>query len=111
MEDHKLAAGAPGARSRRGTTLAWVMVGGALLTLGALVFIWQRYQFLSLGFEVSALRERRAALSEQIKPLEVEAEYLSRPERIEALARERLGLQPPAPGQVIVVEPAGREGR
>ena len=90
---------------RPGATLLAVVACGVLLTLGALFFVWQRYQFVRLGFEVGALRERQAELQERIEPLAVEAEYLSRPERIEALARGRLGMAPPAPAQVIVLHP------
>ena len=92
-----------GARARGGTLL--LIVGcAALLTIGALFFVWQRYQFVRLGFEVGALRHRQAALQERIEPLEVEAQYLARPERIEAIARERLGMRPPHPEQVIEIE-------
>jgi cell division protein FtsL len=99
-----------GARPR-GTTLLVVIGCGALLTLGALFFVWQRYQFIRLGFEVGALRQRQAELQERIEPLEVEAEYLARPERIEAIARERLGMRPPSPSQVIVIEPPREPAR
>ncbi len=81
-----------------------VVLCGAFLTLGALFFVWQRFQFVRLGFEVSELRQRSAQLREAIEPLTVEAEYLARPERIESLARQRLGLRPPRPSQIIVVE-------
>lgn len=91
----------------RGAALLAVLAGAALVTLGALFLVWQRYEFVRLGFQVGALRQRQAELEQRIRPLEVEAEYLSRPERIEAIARERLGLRPPAPGQVIVIERAG----
>jgi len=88
----------------RGSTLLVVLGCAALLTVGALFFVWQRYQFVRLGFEVGALRQRQAQLEERIRPLEVEVEYLSRPERIEAIARDRLGMRPPAPGQMVIVE-------
>jgi cell division protein FtsL len=95
----------------RGATLMAVLACAALVTLGAMFFVWQRYQFVSLGFAVGELRQRQAALEERIRPLQVEAEYLSRPERIEAIARERLGMRPPAPGQVVVIEPGAEPKR
>ena len=100
MNDHKPS------RSRilRPPTLLLVLVCGAFLTLGALFFVWQRFQFVRLGFEVSELRQREARLREELEPLEVEAQYLARPERIEILARERLGMRPPLPSQIIVLE-------
>ena len=71
-----------------------------ILTLGALFFVWQRYQFLRLGFTVAELRQRKAVLQDLIEPLEIEVEYLSRPERIESLATKQLGLRVPQPSQV-----------
>ncbi len=85
-------------------TLLLVVVCVAILTLGGLFFVWQRFQFVRLGFEVSELRQREDRLREEIAPLEVEAQYLARPERIEILAHERLGMRRPLPSQIIVLE-------
>jgi len=95
----------------RGATLALVVACASLITIGGLAFIWQRYEFVRLGFEVASLRQRQTQLLERIGPLEIEVEYLSRPERIETIARERLGMQPPKPGSVIVLQRASGEGR
>ena len=46
----------------------------------------------------------QARLEEVIEPLEVEVRYLSRLERIDELARTQLGMAPPLPSQVIVLE-------
>ena len=75
-----------------------------VLTVGAVFFLWQRYQFVRLGYEVNRLRAEKARLEESIEPLQVEVEYLSRLERIDELARTRLGMHPPVPAQVIVLE-------
>lgn len=92
---------------RAGASLMVVVVCALVLTFGALFYIWQRYQFIALGFEVERLRAERTRLEEEIDPLQMESDYLSRPERIEILARERLGMRPPRPGQVIVLENHG----
>jgi cell division protein FtsL len=94
----------PAARSRNGARTVLVVLCALVLSAGALFYLWQRYEFVRLGFAVHDLRARKAALLEQIEPLRVEAHYLSRLERIEALAREKLNLRPPVPSQVIVVE-------
>ena len=87
---------------RPASRLVLVVLCAGLLTLGAVVFVWQRYQFVRLGFEVSALRQRRAALEEVIEPLQVEVDYLSRLERLERLARTRLGMRPPRTSQIRI---------
>jgi cell division protein FtsL len=88
----------------RGAALGLVVACAFLLTLGGLVFVWQRYEFVRLGFEVGELRRRQSQLQERIGPLEIEVEYLSRPERIETIARGRLGMRPPLPGDVILLD-------
>lgn len=93
-----------GMRHSRASTAVLVVACAVVLTLGAVFFVWQRYQFIRLGFTVHKLREERAAVVEKIEPLRVEVEYLSRLERIDALARQQLGMRPPTPSQVILIE-------
>ncbi len=103
MEDLKLV-GRLRARLRSASYVGVLVLCAAVLTFGAVLYVWQRYQYIRLGFEVNRLREAKARLEERIEPLEVEAAYLSRPGRIDALARHRLGMRPPRPDQVIVME-------
>lgn len=91
-------------RARSAGSLLLVVLCASVLTFGALFYLWQRFQFVSLGFEVSELRQRKARLEEQLAPLKVEVEYLSRLERIDALARNRLGMRPPRPSQIKIIE-------
>ena len=41
---------------RAGASLMVVVLCALVLTFGALFYLWQRYQFISLGFEVERLR-------------------------------------------------------
>lgn len=84
-------------------TVGVLVVCALVLTFGAVFYVWQRYQYIKLGFEVNNLRREKARMEEIIDPLEVEAAYLSSPARLEALARE-LGLKEPKPAQVVVVD-------
>lgn len=95
------------ARARPGARTVLVVLCALVLSAGALFYLWQRYEFVRLGFAVHELWLRKAALLDRIEPLRVEMQYLSRPERIEALARDTLHMRPPAPSQVIVVEGHG----
>jgi cell division protein FtsL len=95
------------ARMRRSSTAVLIVACAVVLSVGAVFFVWQRYQFIRLGFIVHALREQQAAIADRIEPLRVEVEYLSRLERIDALARQQLGMRPPTPSQVIVIEGYG----
>ena len=96
----------PGRHPRRppGTRmLVQVLLCALLVTLGAVFYVWQRYQFVRLGFEVSRLRDEKVRLEERLEPLQVEGEYLARPSRLDALARQRLNLHTPHPEQVYVL--------
>ena len=93
------------ARSRAASSMALLVFCAAVLTIGAVFFLWQRYQFIRLGFDVSGLRRQKAALEESIEPLELEVDYLSRLERIEALATGRLGMRAPRATQVRSLSP------
>jgi len=85
--------------------LTLVLVCAMVLTVGAVFFVWQRYQFVRLGFEVNKLRSEKARLEESIEPLTLEVRYLSRPARISELARAQ-GLRPPRLEQVVILEEA-----
>ena len=113
----KIARPKQGARSKQTTTsrpsgaspaqvrsVLPVVIFAALLALGAVFFVWQRHQHVQLGFEVAELRRAKALLEEQIEPLTVEVEFLSRLERINTLARKQLGLSQPQPGQITIIE-------
>jgi len=105
MIEHAPASRVP--RFRAGASAVLVVLCAVVVAAGGLFYVWQRYQFTKLGFEVARLRERKAQLEAQLEPSQVEVDYLSRLERIDALARQRLGMRPPEPGQIIVVEDHG----
>lgn len=87
-----------------GKLLVPLLFCSMVLAVGAVFFLWQRYQFIALGFEVSVLRKQNQKIFRELEPLEVEVAYLSRLERLEKLAREDWGMRLPAPNRVIVLE-------
>ncbi len=103
MQDHKARHQQP-AGANRVATLAQILLCAALITVGAVFYIWQRYQYIRVGFDVAEQQARLVELERRMEPLEVELDFLSRPDRIDALARQKLGLRTPRPSQIIVVE-------
>jgi len=103
MMDFRLVSRLPRALGRASTVVLTVLCA-VVLTVGAVFFLWQRYQFVRLGYEVNQLRAEQARLEDSIEPLEVEVQYLSRLERIDELARGQLNMHAPLPSQVIVLE-------
>ncbi len=81
-----------------------VFVAIVLVSLLALLFVWSRIHAINLEYDISSLERDIRSQQQQIKELRLETAFLSRDERIEKLARTKLGLRYPAPGQVIRVE-------
>lgn len=65
-----------------------------------------RQQTVQLGYEVGQARRVQRRLIEQRRLLAVEAATLRQPERIETIARGRLGMDVPEPARVV---PVGHE--
>jgi cell division protein FtsL len=74
-----------------------------LICLGILGYVWQHIQVLRLGYALEELRARRATLLQEQKTLTIELARLTALNRIEAVARDRLGMETARPGQVIVL--------
>jgi cell division protein FtsL len=77
----------------------------ALLCLAsvALLYVWLRLQVVNLGYALSATTKLQQRLEQEQRELKLELATLTSPERVEAMARQRLGLRPPEKGQVIVL--------
>lgn len=76
---------------------------------GAGVFnVWTHVAAVRLGYALTEAAEQNKTLNEQNKGLRVEVAALKAPDRLEHLARETYGLQPPTPAQVIRVQGTGR---
>ncbi len=81
----------------------------SLLGLGVLAFLcmflyaWQHFQGIRYGYEIQQLRAEAAALQNWNHQMQLEHARLASPERIEALARKDLGLEPATPQQIIQV--------
>ncbi|HWP23908.1 MAG TPA: cell division protein FtsL [Candidatus Binatia bacterium] len=79
----------------------------ALLVVGligvTLVHVWLRLQVVQMGYVLSTTSKLQSRLEQENRELKVEWASLLSPERLEALARKRLGMIPPERGQVIVL--------
>jgi cell division protein FtsL len=79
----------------------------ALLALGfvgvALLHVWLRLQVVHMGYVLSTMSKLENQLEQENQELKVELATLTSPDRLESMARKRLGLVPPEKGQVIVL--------
>lgn len=69
------------------------------------VHLTMRFENVRLGYAVSDLRAEQRRLLEARRALEIEAETLRDPERIERIARELLHMEPASPARIV---PMGR---
>jgi cell division protein FtsL len=74
---------------------------GILVFLFVLLFAYQHFECVRNGYQIEQLKAESAALEEQNHQLRLEQAALADPERIDTLARTRLGMVTPKPKQVI----------
>jgi cell division protein FtsL len=77
-------------------------LGFCLFILG-LVHVWLRLQVVHMGYVLSTTAKLQGRLEQENRELKVELASLTSPDRLEAMARRRLGLMPPEKGQVLVL--------
>jgi cell division protein FtsL len=78
-------------------------IGAAFIVAISLLLVWVRLQTVHTGYRLSAARHLAHRLEQEQRELELEIATLTSPRRLEALARERLDMTPPAPGQIVSV--------
>ncbi len=76
---------------------------GILVFLFVLLFAWQHFQCVRYGYQIEQLKAASATLEEQNHQLRLEQAALADPERIDTLARTRLGMVSPSAQQIIQV--------
>jgi cell division protein FtsL len=82
----------------------FLLVGLAgLFMVGLLAYGWQQYQWVQAGYEIETAQKQRDELIEFRKQLLVERASMANLERIDKLARTRLGMTLPAPGQTVML--------
>jgi cell division protein FtsL len=91
-----------GKRKARQHLLGICAFGFFLFLLG-LVHVWLRLQVVHMGYVLSTTTKLQGRLEQENRELKVELATLTSPDRLEAMARKRLGLMSPDKGQVIVL--------
>lgn len=84
---------------------------GLMTVAATLLYLWQHFGMVELGYRVEQARADLAVLKHRRAELMVEVASLSSLDRIERLARERLGMAAPVPSQLVRVVEAPAEER
>ncbi len=89
------------ARKRRQIGIGVVLIG--ILTGELFFYTWCRMQCVGIGYQIAEQTQKQDELLRVQNNLKLELERLKSPARIETIARQKLGLDKPTPGQVIVI--------
>lgn len=96
----RAARNAPAARHHLFLLTALLSVGLIALVL---IHVWLRLQVVHTGYVLATTSKLQSRLEQENRQLKIELATLTSPERLESLARDRLGLRAPEKGQVIVL--------
>jgi cell division protein FtsL len=77
--------------------MAWA---GALASC-ALLYTWQHFQDIQLRYQLEDLKSRQTQAMEMNQQLHLEAASLTSPMRIDAIARQQLGMTVSVPAQYL----------
>jgi cell division protein FtsL len=73
---------------------------GAVIALCCMFYIFQHFRCIDLSFQLEDLKQKQAQAAALNSELKLNIAALSRPSRIDQIARLRLGLTQPLPDQV-----------
>ena len=75
-----------------------------VIAASALALVWPHLEMVKIGYEVARLEKDRGVLTQESRVLRVEVAALRQLDRIEAIARKKLGMVFPRPDQIVYVK-------
>jgi cell division protein FtsL len=75
----------------------------AFFVLTLLFYGWQHYRYTNYGYRISEAQKKKIQLTEMRERLRMDRSELRDPQRIDQMARERLGMVAPIAGQWITL--------
>ena len=75
-----------------------------LIALSALALVWPHLEMVKLGYELTRLEAERDRLIQERRVLRVEVAALRQLDRVESIARGKLGMEFPGPDQIVYVK-------
>ena len=73
------------------------------LMVGAMIFVWNNVRLVKLAYESQPLKQERRELLREKNLLEVERESLRSLDRIQWLAKKKIGLKEPEDDQIVTI--------
>ncbi len=90
---------------KRHRELFMVALTGLVLTAAIIAYAWPHFELIRLGYRMEELRQTREDLIEETRHLELQRATELAPARIEAIAREQLGMVYPDREHIVILEP------
>ena len=101
IDNSRLVRPAPAAQMRE----FWRRVAaGSAMAACLLVYAWQHFECIQIRYGIEQLESQRAQATQLNEQLHLEVATLRAPMRVDAIARNQLGLTVPVPGQVAPAE-------
>lgn len=88
----------------QGKVILLTLLAGAVL-LSALGVVYSKHHSRKLFVELQVLEGQRDGLNIEWGQLQLEQSTWAMPNRVEKVARTRLGMDVPAPEQIVIVTP------
>ncbi len=83
-------------------TVVWIVVL-VMMILELFAFTWSRVQCTTVGYSLSQQQDEHNRLMSLKKKLIIERAHLRAPDRIAAIAQERMGLNIPEQNQILTL--------
>ena len=83
--------------------MAAVLAGITLAIAGPLILVWKQAYIASASMRIEAMNDTVSALNKKIAILQLLRDRLSSNERIERVARARLGLEYPSSDRIVII--------
>jgi cell division protein FtsL len=97
IDNSRLLRPAPAAR----LNALWQRVAVGAAMAGCLfVYAWQHFECIQLRYQIEQLQSEQSQASELNQQLHLEVATLRSPSRVDMIARDKLGLTVPVPGQI-----------
>jgi cell division protein FtsL len=89
---------------RRRRVYLWAVAAAVAVLLAAFLYLWQYVSILELNYEVTQRQRRLDEAYHERVTLKSDLYRRRSMSEVDEIAHDRLGLRPPAPGQIVVVE-------
>ena len=89
---------------RRHRELFMVVLTGFVLTVAIIAYAWPHVQIIRIGYRMEELRFERERLIKVKRHLELQLATEESPDRIESIARHKLGMVYPGSDDIVFIE-------